>query len=68
VQVTVMVEVESAAAPESTLTLPYDPEALATVQLCACAGEHAMAASRMAPVRTAAKRAAMAVGGGGNAT
>src|SRR5436190_16251124 len=49
-QLTVKVEVESVAVPASTLTLPYDPDALVTVQLWACAGDE---------TKTAAQNAAM---------
>jgi hypothetical protein len=45
-QVTVNVDVVSTAAPESTLMLPYDPEALVTLQLCASAGEETASAMK----------------------
>src|SRR5947208_1925433 len=50
-QVTVKVDVESLAAPERTSMLPYDPDALVTVQLCASAGELAMPATRKPTTR-----------------
>ena len=51
---TVKVEVESSLAPESVFTLPYEPEAAVTLQLCACARETARASAITAPIRRAA--------------
>jgi hypothetical protein len=50
-QVTVNVDVVSTAAPESTLMLPYDPEALVTLQLCASAGEETASAMKAIEMR-----------------